>query len=562
MSNPIGQRNLLFGILALQKNILSADLFAAAMKVWVEKKSKGIAQILREQNALSENQHAVLEELVDDHLARHGNDPQKCLAAVCLSGPARQELEKIADPDVQAGLAQVPTAPIPKPAEAADIIELVDDKPAVAKTPASANMPKTREKSARPKAAPERKRKRMPTWLLVAGGTLIGAVVAVLGSAVVFLAILLAMTLMAKPEHKANPEPLAQNRNEEVKPKEVPLLKKPVEEPPIQVKSPVELAPPPVVVDDDFVPLFNGKDLTGWKPHKQFAGDWRVERGNLGGFAPEGSTGRLYTEKPQPRDFHLRAEVRIGENALGNICFRCPDGTRFGYEVLLSSLAKGDLKVGSVILQNRDSGSSLPHVFPPSIVPGQWFILEIIAAGNHLVVKVDGKTTTDVVDSTFTAPGMVCLAQRTPGLIEFRRIGIKELPAGELLPPAIVEAGKTKAPEFLVELQQTVGPACLSADGLRLAYALPIKGRLAYREAPDFALQQNVVIGGALSPLQMLASSPDGRRLIFSAPHRPRRPRGIRLSVGHEGAGERSFPSPAAPVPQRLFARNGSFWPP
>lgn len=34
MSNPIGDRHLLFGILALQKNIISREVLLAAMKAW------------------------------------------------------------------------------------------------------------------------------------------------------------------------------------------------------------------------------------------------------------------------------------------------------------------------------------------------------------------------------------------------------------------------------------------------------------------------------------------------------------------------------------------------
>src|SRR2546430_162850 len=102
MSNPIGDRNLLFGILALQRNIISKETFVAAMKIWLLDKKKGLAQILCEQKALSENHHAVLEELVDTQMARHGNDARKSLAAVSVAAEVRQNLQQLADADVQA----------------------------------------------------------------------------------------------------------------------------------------------------------------------------------------------------------------------------------------------------------------------------------------------------------------------------------------------------------------------------------------------------------------------------------------------------------------------------
>src|SRR2546426_16479 len=115
MSNIIGDRNLLFGILALQKEIISREVLLAAMNAWVADKRKGLAQILRELKALSENHHAVLEECVEAHLARHEHDAKKSLAKVCLAGPAREELAKIADTDVQASLALVSAVPIVEP---------------------------------------------------------------------------------------------------------------------------------------------------------------------------------------------------------------------------------------------------------------------------------------------------------------------------------------------------------------------------------------------------------------------------------------------------------------
>src|ERR1043165_1254212 len=110
MSCSLGDRNLLLGILALQNGFVSEAALLAAIKVWVLDKSKGLTQILRDQHALSENHHALLEEAVDSHLARHGHDGAKSLAAVCLAGPIRHDLEKIVDPDVQASLARVSTA--------------------------------------------------------------------------------------------------------------------------------------------------------------------------------------------------------------------------------------------------------------------------------------------------------------------------------------------------------------------------------------------------------------------------------------------------------------------
>ena len=61
--SQLGDRNLLFGILALEDHFISRDALIAAMKAWVADKTKGMGQILREHQALSENDQAVVEEL-------------------------------------------------------------------------------------------------------------------------------------------------------------------------------------------------------------------------------------------------------------------------------------------------------------------------------------------------------------------------------------------------------------------------------------------------------------------------------------------------------------------
>jgi serine/threonine-protein kinase len=104
MSEPSADRNLLFGILALQMDFISRDALIAAMHAWVLDKSRSLAQILHEQGALRADNRALLEALVQRHLEMHDNDAEQSLAAIgdLLSIPP--DLQHIADPDVQACL--------------------------------------------------------------------------------------------------------------------------------------------------------------------------------------------------------------------------------------------------------------------------------------------------------------------------------------------------------------------------------------------------------------------------------------------------------------------------
>jgi serine/threonine-protein kinase len=104
-------RNLLFGILALQMDFVSRDALLKAMNAWVLAKHKPLGQILVEHGALAPEEHALVEAVVHRHVQNHGGDPQQSLASVSSIRSARQELEQIADPDVQASLAHVAARP-------------------------------------------------------------------------------------------------------------------------------------------------------------------------------------------------------------------------------------------------------------------------------------------------------------------------------------------------------------------------------------------------------------------------------------------------------------------
>src|SRR5439155_14244412 len=108
MSTPSANpdRNLLFGILALQMDFISRDALIAAMNAWVLDKSKPLGAILVAQQNLSAHHHDLVESLVAAHLAQHGNDPEKSLAAVSPGELARAKLAQIADPEVQGTLAR------------------------------------------------------------------------------------------------------------------------------------------------------------------------------------------------------------------------------------------------------------------------------------------------------------------------------------------------------------------------------------------------------------------------------------------------------------------------
>jgi hypothetical protein len=184
-----------------------------------------------------------------------------------------------------------------------------------------------------------------------------------------------------------------------------------------------------------FVPLFNGRDFSGWKEHPRQPGNWRIKDGVLIGSGP--AMGHLYTRRDDYRDFHLRIEDRINDVGNSGVIFRAPFGPAFppdnprfplGYEAQINNLHRDPNKTGSLYVGGAGAVVGLPRSPTP---PFQWFTLEVIAVGNHIVIKVNGVTTTDYTDEQRRlTSGHIALQQFGPETIaEFRKVEIRELPA-------------------------------------------------------------------------------------------------------------------------------------
>jgi eukaryotic-like serine/threonine-protein kinase len=100
-------RNLLFGILALQMDFITRDQLVAAMGAWVLAKHRPLGEILVEQGALSARRRDLLKPMVAEHIAQHGGDPQQSLASLSTGRSTREQLATMADPDIQASLGHV-----------------------------------------------------------------------------------------------------------------------------------------------------------------------------------------------------------------------------------------------------------------------------------------------------------------------------------------------------------------------------------------------------------------------------------------------------------------------
>ena len=107
MSGPSSDRNLLLGIVALQMDFISRDALIGAMHQWTLEKLKPLSEILVANGALDPADRAVLEILVERHIARHGGDPERSLSSLEILMPARTTLAMLDDPDVKRSLSKL-----------------------------------------------------------------------------------------------------------------------------------------------------------------------------------------------------------------------------------------------------------------------------------------------------------------------------------------------------------------------------------------------------------------------------------------------------------------------
>jgi hypothetical protein len=191
---------------------------------------------------------------------------------------------------------------------------------------------------------------------------------------------------------------------------------------------------------EGFVPLFNGKDLTGWHCYGGKAEVWKAEDGLLV-CAAEGG-GWLGTERDYA-DFVLRLEYRLQAAGNSGVYLRAPEKghiSRVGMEIQILDDDHPRYKG----LDYYQYTGSLYHVVPPkrhvTKPAGQWNAMEIRCEGRRLVVLVNGVKVVDedldrLREDKAVAKEHPGLARTTGRLglqshserVEFRRLRVKEL---------------------------------------------------------------------------------------------------------------------------------------
>ncbi len=165
----------------------------------------------------------------------------------------------------------------------------------------------------------------------------------------------------------------------------------------------------------EWVDLFNGKNLKGWKQLDGTA-DYRVENGEVVGTSKTGTPNSFMATKQLYGDFILEYEMKMDRGLNSGVQFRSvahrPDGSERvnGYQVECDD--HDDRPWAGGIYEEADRGWLYPMSYNPGVAKenkrGEWNHIRIEAVGNIIRTYVNGVNFANLVDDG-RAEGLIAL---------------------------------------------------------------------------------------------------------------------------------------------------------
>lgn len=211
---------------------------------------------------------------------------------------------------------------------------------------------------------------------------------------------------------------------------------------------------PSSFAQDGFRPLFNGKDLTGWDGNPEL---WTVEDGCISG-KTKGPEQLSYNQfliwrGGELKNFELRAKIKESGNNSG-IQYRSmelPEVGKWsvgGYQcdihpapanngMVYEERARGIIVQNGqrVVIDPEGKRWLVAEREPVKVDIAEWHEYTVIAQGNHLVHKIDGKVTIELVDHEAAKRSLAGILafqiHRGPAMsVQIKEVLLKELPEG------------------------------------------------------------------------------------------------------------------------------------
>ena len=175
---------------------------------------------------------------------------------------------------------------------------------------------------------------------------------------------------------------------------------------------------------DGWRTLLDGKSLARWTQIGD--ADWRIEDGAA--VADKGKGGFLVS-KDSYKNFQLRAEFWVSDDANSGIFIRCEDPKsvtgKTAYEVNIFDQRPDPTYATGAIVGVAKSATVVK-------AGGKWNTYDIVARGDHFTVTINGvKTVADGVDGAHTS-GHIALQYGkglpgSKGVVKFRKVEIRAL---------------------------------------------------------------------------------------------------------------------------------------
>jgi hypothetical protein len=234
------------------------------------------------------------------------------------------------------------------------------------------------------------------------------------------------------------------------------------------------------LADGGFISLFNGKDLEGWDGDPKL---WKVEDGvvigTCDGPGALANNSFLIWRGGKVKDFELKATIRVvGDNNSG-IQYRSRELPEVGPWVItgyqcdihpaiehtgMTYEEKGrgifGLNGRNVMLDPEGALWLLSEHTPVKVDVSQWNEYTIVARGNHLVHKINGQITSELIDhdeKKRALEGLVAiqLHRGNSNSVQIKELYVKAIPDGGMVP---FEANRLPAEAKKIDKPRTSSP--------------------------------------------------------------------------------------------------------
>jgi hypothetical protein len=164
---------------------------------------------------------------------------------------------------------------------------------------------------------------------------------------------------------------------------------------------------PVTVAASEWRALFNGKDLSGWKPNV-YPDSWSVVDGSIRARATKESSHLFFVgDRPEGfesfKDFELEVTARSEPNSNGGIFIHTGYATMSaaqrlskGYEIQLNSSPRERRKTGSLY--------AIVDLDKSPVDESKWFTVLITVRGKRITVQINGEKVVDYIEPENVQP--------------------------------------------------------------------------------------------------------------------------------------------------------------